>query len=401
MSHDIYNYPKRIECVLEKIKNDKKIIDRNKELLLEFYKICRSEGLSPARIVRCLYAIIIFAEWTKKNFDEFNKSDIIDLVAELESHKYAHSTKQYAHSTKQEMKITLRKFFKWLRGTEDYPEEVKWLKCHRTLNNNKLPEDMLTEDEVKLLINTADNARDKALIAVLYDSGCRIGELLSLKMKHVKFDYQSATILVDGKTGMRRVRIIASAPYLKEWIDEHPHKDDPNAPLWILENKNKELNHSDIKRVLRKIRKLSGIKKRINAHNFRHSRATFLADYLTDSQMKEFFGWVQSSKMASVYIHMSGKNLDKALFKLNGIENNENEKKEETDFKSKKCSKCGEISPPTNKFCSKCGFVLDNETMLEIMENDFERGRADKIMDRLIKDSEFKEMFLRKMKEII
>ena len=394
MSHDIYNYPKRIECVLKKIKNDKEIIDRNKELLLEFYKICRSEGLSPARIVRCLYAIIIFAEWSKKDFNQFNKNDIIDLVAELESHKYAHSTKQ-------EMKITLRKFFKWLRGTEEYPEEVRWLKCHRTLNNNKLPEDMLTEDEVKLLINTADNARDKALIAVLYDSGCRIGELLSLKMKHIKFDYQSAVILVDGKTGMRRVRIIASAPYLKEWIDEHPHKDDPDASIWILENKNKELNHSDIKRILRKIRKLSGIKKRINAHNFRHSRATFLADYLTDSQMKEFFGWVQSSKMASVYIHMSGKNLDKALFKLNGIEDNENEKKEETDFKSKKCSRCGEISPPTNKFCSKCGYVLDNETMLEIMENDFERGRADKIMDRLIKDSEFKEMFLRKMKEII
>ena len=394
MSHDIYNYPKRIECVLKKIKNDKEIIDRNKELLLEFYKICRSEGLSPARIVRCLYAIIIFAEWSKKDFNQFNKNDIIDLVAELESHKYAHSTKQ-------EMKITLRKFFKWLRGTEEYPEEVRWIKCHRTLNNNKLPEDMLTEDEVKLLINTADNARDKALIAVLYDSGCRIGELLSLKMKHIKFDYQSAVILVDGKTGMRRVRIIASAPYLKEWIDEHPHKDDPDASIWILENKNKELNHSDIKRILRKIRKLSGIKKRINAHNFRHSRATFLADYLTDSQMKEFFGWVQSSKMASVYIHMSGKNLDKALFKLNGIEDNENEKKEETDFKSKKCSRCGEISPPTNKFCSKCGYVLDNETMLEIMENDFERGRADKIMDRLIKDSEFKEMFLRKMKEII
>jgi ribosomal protein L40E len=250
------------------------------------------------------------------------------------------------------------------------------------------------------LINSADKKRDKALIAVLYESGCRIGELLSLRMKHISFDKYGAHLLVDGKTGMRRVMIIASVPYLQNWIDEHPQKDNPDAPLWILEEKVKELNHKDVQRILRKIKEKSGIKKKTNAHNFRHSRATYLANYLTDAVMKEMFGWVQSSKMASIYIHMSGRNVDNALLKLYGIQSGE-EEKDKSKFLSKKCERCGEENPPTNKFCNKCGMTLDKETMIEIIEKDIERRKADEILDKLIQNPEFRDMFLSKIKETI
>jgi site-specific recombinase XerD/ribosomal protein L40E len=393
MSHDIYESPKRLEYVLKKIREDSKIINSNKESLFKFHQFCIVEGLSLSRVIRCLYAIRSFAEWTKKDFNECKKDDIFNLIAELEKSKYMHSTKQ-------EMRITLKKFFKWLKNTEDYPEEVRWIKCRRTLNNNKLPEDLLTEDDVKLLINSADKKRDKALIAVLYESGCRIGELLSLRMKHISFENHGAHLLVDGKTGMRRVMIIASVPYLQDWIDEHPKKDNPDAPLWILEKKVKELNHKDVQRILRKIKERSGIKKKTNAHNFRHSRATFLASHLTDAVMKEMFGWVQSSKMASVYIHMSGKNVDNALLKLYGIQSGE-EEKDESKFLSKKCERCGEENPPTNKFCRVCGMTLDKKDITEIIEKDMERRKADEILDKLIQNPEFKEMFLNKIKEII
>jgi len=392
MSHDIYESPKRLDYVLKKIREDSEIIDSNKELLFKFHQFCIVEGLSLSRVIRCLYAIRSFAEWTKKDFNDCKKEDVSNLIVELEKSKYAHSTKQ-------EMRMTLRKFFKWLRGTEGYPEEVRELKCHRTLSNNKLPEELLTEDDVKLLINSTDKKRDKALIAVLYESGVRIGELLSLRMKHIKFDRYGAQLLVDGKTGMRRTRIIASVSYLQDWINEHPQKDNPDAPLWILEKKVKELNHKDIQRILRKIKKRSGIKKRTNAHNFRHSRATFLANYLTDAVMKEMFGWVQSSKMASVYIHMSGKNVDDALLKLYGIKNEV--ESDESKFLSKKCERCGEENPPTNKFCNKCGMTLDKKTMIEVIEKDMQRRKADEILDKLIQNPEFKEMFLSKIKETI
>ena len=71
---------------------------------------------------------------------------------------------------------------------------------------------MLSEEEIKKMIEACENPRDRALVASLYESGTRISELGNIKVKHVKFDHYGAVLMVDGKTGMRRVRIIFSSP---------------------------------------------------------------------------------------------------------------------------------------------------------------------------------------------
>lgn len=43
--------------------------------------------------------------------------------------------------------------------------------------------------------------------------------------------------------------------------------------------------------------------------------------------MKEFFGWVQASNMASIYVHLSGRDVDNALLKVYGIQNTKENKK--------------------------------------------------------------------------
>jgi hypothetical protein len=49
MSHDIYNWPKRLEYVLSEIKKDKAMTGNNKKMLLDFNNNCTAEGLSLAR----------------------------------------------------------------------------------------------------------------------------------------------------------------------------------------------------------------------------------------------------------------------------------------------------------------------------------------------------------------
>ncbi len=123
----------------------------------------------------------------------------------------------------------MKKFYKWLRNSETYPPEVSWIK---TIVNNRhrlLPEELLTEDEVKKMTEKAERPRDSALIMTLYEGGFRVGEIFGLQMKHVSFDSNGAQIMVAGKTGMRRVRIIASAPLLTQWLENHPRKEDPSA----------------------------------------------------------------------------------------------------------------------------------------------------------------------------
>lgn len=398
MNYDAYNYRRRLEQVLKNIEKDPAISKKNKKAIFKFKENCLAEGLSFGRIVRYMYDLRNLAQWLGKDFEDVTKDDIKALVGNIEKKtfyvKRFGKERPYQESTKRDYKIAIRKFYKSIKETEDYPEEVKWIKTHdKKCEKIRLPEDMLSEEDIKKLLNFADNPRDRAFISVLYESGCRIGEMLFLRIKHVKFDEFGAQLLVNGKTGFRRVRIITSAPFLTEWINKHPKKDEPESPLWITRNST-QINYAAVRKNLMTIAKKADIKKKINPHNFRHSRATYLANHLTEAQMKEFFGWVQASDMASIYVHLSGRDVDNALLKVYGIKNNE--EKEESELKPKNCPRCKEVNSFSNKFCSKCGMILDEELRNERIQQDLDRKNADQILNNLLEDEEFKEMFLRK-----
>lgn len=99
--------------------------------------------------------------------------------------------------------------------------------------------------------------------------------------------------------------------------------------------------------------------------------------------------------MASIYLHLSGRDVDNALLKVYGIEN-DGEKKESI-FKPKDCSRCQQVNQATNKFCSRCGMALDEETKNEVLRKSLERKEADDIMDSLLEDQEFREVLIRKV----
>ena len=69
-------------------------------------------------------------------------------------------------------------------------------------------------------------------------------------------------------------------------------------------------------KVFKKIARKAGIEKKVYPHLFRHSRATQLARYLTEMEMKIFFGWSKNSNMPSVYVHLSGRDIDEKIIQL-------------------------------------------------------------------------------------
>ena len=119
-----------------------------------------------------------------------------------------------------------------------------------------MPEEILSEEEVKLIAEKAENLRDKAFALVLYERGARIGELLPLKIKNIYFDRYRAVLMINGKTGQRRVRIIASVPVLAQWLEIHPLRNNPEAWVWIdLGNRNKYslMSYPAVLKMLRKV----------------------------------------------------------------------------------------------------------------------------------------------------
>ncbi len=72
-----------------------------------------------------------------------------------------------------------------------------------------------------------------------------------------------------------------------------------------------------------------GLEKPVNPHHFRHSRATFLASKFTESQMCEWFGWVQGSDRPATYVHMSGRDVDGTYKELHDIDEKKEPRKSE------------------------------------------------------------------------
>jgi len=389
MKVDIHGYEKRAKREFERL-NEIREEDRND--ILKFKKQLLAEGITYGRIMKYLYTLRSISSMLNKPFRKVNKDDMVELVGKIESNE------KYSEWTKSDFKKMLKRFYKWLSDGEEYPKEVKWIKT--SIKNNKiLPEKILTKEEVERLAEATENLRDRAFILVLYSSGCRIGELLPITIKDIQFDDYGCIILVSGKTGPRRVRIIDYTKDFVRWLDSHPLKDNPNAFVWVKNNgKNEMLSYASISSMLRRSKRKSGITKKVNPHAFRHARATRLSKNLSEAVMKEHFGWTQSSKMAAVYNHLSGKDVDEALLKLRGFKPKKGEVKSIT---TKNCLKCGEINSILSQFCKKCNSPLDLKVAIEIdkTRKEFDDFVKDFLIVLANKNKSTKKLFVKMVKE--
>ena len=386
-AYDIHHYERRLELALIGLDKDQAVSSKNRTAIRSYIKFRDAQGLSVPRQVRYIFTIGKLSKLLpSQGLEGATREDLISAVSQIEKENTSIETKRTE-------KECIKQFYRWLRGGDDggeYPPEVAWIKSKRSRRHSALPETLLTEEEVKRMAESCPNLRDRALILLTYETGGRIGELLSLSLEAVAFDKYGAVLRVEGKTGARRVRIIFSAGALAEWLNHHPSKDEPEAPLWTSFDKvgsMKRLEYGAVRRVLDAAARRSGVKKRVNPHSFRHARASNLANVLTEAQMKEYLGWTGDSRMPAVYVHLSGRNVDNALFKLNGIKTEEEVNREERPLRVQQCERCRVANPPTNRFCSRCGSPLDIKTALEVQKA---QDTTDTIMNRLFEDSRFR-----------
>jgi len=170
---EIYQYEKKIERSLLRV--ERLLEGKNRGALISFYEDLICKGLSKARLLKYIDTTTALCRLYGKDFEGATKTDIASLVRKIEE-------KDCSEWTKHDYKVVLKIFFRWLKGAEDYPPEVSWIKAKR--RKNSMPsEAILTEEEVKRLVECAHNMRDRALILVLYESGCRIGEILTLRVR--------------------------------------------------------------------------------------------------------------------------------------------------------------------------------------------------------------------------
>ena len=325
-------------------------------LIKKFLRKVKSEGKTLATQKTDCSGLTIFSSFFDKDFNNLDEEDIYCFFDYLEDHSFIRGGKtcKYSGSSIYTHKSVLRKFLQFINK----PELASTIKG-RNPSTKKLPEDLLTKSEIEQMLNATLTPRDSALLSTLYESGARKGELSSVRLKHVTFDNNGAVIILpEGKTGPRRIRLVYSASYLNTWVNlHHPTRENKDSFLFVsLRAPFPRLSNAGLYHQLQRVAERAGVTKRVNPHSFRHARATELAKALSDQQLKSFLGWTEGSCMASVYVHLSGKDIDDAILKMNGIET----KGDSTDgLKVNRCPRCKELNPESLLHCGKCGMVLD------------------------------------------
>lgn len=289
---EIYPLKRMVERELAKINLD----PYNSESLYKYYHSRVAEGIGLARICKCLNTLRQISKMLGKSFDNATKDDFVRLVSNLESGNLAAWTKR-------DYKMILKHFYKWLKNWEDgSPPEVRWIKKSGNVENKGpiLPKDLLTPEEKTALLNATQNMRDRAFLEILFESGRRPEEILTLHRRDVEFDEIGAKLFVNGKVGSDTVRIISSVSALSTWLEKHPLRKDQDFPLWVgfgYSNKLKQISHAAADSFLKKIARRAGVKKRIFFYLFRHTRIDETQGILTEAPQCMMFGWKFGSRM--------------------------------------------------------------------------------------------------------
>ena len=339
-----------------------------------------------------------FSRFTKKDFKDVKRDDIVSFLNSLRkgetedpNHKWIGTYNLYL--------ITISTLFKWFYNPKIEPKErpkpdviqnLKQLK--RKEKSTYKPTDMWTQEDDLLFLKYCPSKRDRAYHAISRDSSCRPHELLKLKIKDVVFKMarqrQYAEILVNGKTGSRAIPLINSIPYIKDMLDSHPLRNNPNAFLIYNENafgrgisifglfhmykryrtkifpsllKDPLLDSGD------KCKITDLLRKPWNPYIRRHSALTDKSKMLPEHVLRQHAGWTATSGMHQKYIHYYGNESNESILEAYGLID---KAKEEIDkLKPKTCPNCNESANKIDaKFCSKCRMVLTYDGYSEILE---------------------------------
>ncbi|MCL4320905.1 MAG: site-specific integrase [Candidatus Thermoplasmatota archaeon] len=348
----------------EKLIGSKTVRDSLKSFSMDL-KI--QEGLTDHRVIFYLIRLRVISRMIPDVFLNPSIEDLKSVIMQLSANQ------KISPRTVEDYKQALRKYYKWKLSDKEFQKRVQWIRVRgNSVNRLKKSDDMITVDEIHKIIENSISTRDKALFSVLYDSGCRVGEILTLRIRDLQNDQWGTVLHVSGKTGERMVRIVGdSVPYLREWVQQHPKSNDPNSVVFVsvsAQAYGEPMNYAEMLRALSRAKNRAGITRRIHPHLFRHTRASILASRVAEAPLESQMGWIHGSKQTRTYVHLSAKDQDTAILKAYGIKREEDNIAKDASPKS--CPRCEALNPSIAVYCRKCWLPLTIEATLELKEKE-------------------------------
>ena len=181
-----------------------------------------------------------------QDFYKITKDNIISYLSSLKKSEEEDPTHKWinTYNTRQ---AVLSKFFRWLHNPDE-PDHKKretptCMKGIKQLKKKEVssykPSDIWTREDHSIFLKYCPSIRDRCYHAMALDTSGRPHELLSLRIKDIEFKVstigrQYAEVHIQrSKTMARTIPLIGSLPYIKDWKEVHPLRNNPDAFLFI------------------------------------------------------------------------------------------------------------------------------------------------------------------------
>jgi len=220
----------------------------------------------------------------KLSLDKITRECVVEFL------DWIQDTRHCGNATRNYRLAALRSFFSYLQY--ENPERMyEWQKILsiKVKRHEKKSISYLTTDGIKLILEQPDlstykGCRNLALLALMYDSGARVQEIIDLTPASIRFDYP-CVVKLRGKG--RKTRIVPlqdeQIVFLKKYMQEN-HLMEPYASQYPLfpNNRNEKLTRAGVTYILKTYVYLAIkinptiIPETVSCHSLRHSKAMHL-----------------------------------------------------------------------------------------------------------------------------
>ena len=270
-----------------------------KEKINQFNYWLKSKRYSGSTIGTYMDSIQTFLRYySTKNLSEITNEDLIIFNNEyiLANH--------YSASYQNQIVNAVKLFFRNIENKQLQPELI-----HRPKTQKLLP-NVLSKEEIKLILNAHSNIKHKAMLSLIYSCGLRCGEMLRLKPEHID-SKRNILIIKQSKGSKDRITPLSNKIILMLRDYYHLHK--PKEWLFEGQKQGEPYDERSLQNVLKQAIVKCQIKKPVSLHWLRHSYATHLLENGTDLRyIQEILGH-SSSKTTEIYTHVSTKNIQKII----------------------------------------------------------------------------------------
>lgn len=241
------------------------VVDDPIPMLVKTYIVVKkTEGLSDGTLSNYAHVLKAFFLWVKKQPEEVTANDIRMFIYDYQQKK------RVSDRTLDKYREFICWFFHWAHTEEYIPRDPG--RSVRGIRYETKERQALTQVELEYMRLACKTPREKAIIEFLYSTGCRVSELIGVKLEDI--DWKQNSVHLFGKGKKHRTSFInakcevALHEYLKT-------RNGTSEYLFVSErHPYGQISKCAVEKIIRDIAERSGIKKKITPHILRHTTAT-------------------------------------------------------------------------------------------------------------------------------